>query len=65
MATAKEIKAARTALDETQSDFGKRFLVDQATIHRWETKGPPRVGLAAVEIDRRLAELKNGARKKN
>jgi len=53
-----EIKVTRRDLGETQAIFGERFGVDQATIHRWETKGPPVQGAAAVLIAERLAELK-------
>ncbi|MGA0564141.1 helix-turn-helix domain-containing protein [Ancylobacter sp. VNQ12] len=39
--TAEHIRAARTAANESQAAFGARFGVDQSTVHRWETDGPP------------------------
>ena len=51
------LKAARFALDETQSEFARRFPVDQALYNRWETgsRNPsePSRGL----IERVLKEL--------
>lgn len=41
MITAEHIKAARSAAKESQAAFGGRLGVDQSTIHRWETDGPP------------------------
>lgn len=39
--TAEQIKAARAAANESQEAFGARLGVDQSTVHRWETVGPP------------------------
>lgn len=55
MATAKQIRAARESAGETQAEFGRRFGVDQSTIHRWETDGVPNRGSACVLIDQFLA----------
>lgn len=38
---ASEIKAMRLQLRETQATFAERFGVDQGTVSRWETEGPP------------------------
>lgn len=53
MITAADIQKARAAANESQATFGARFGVDQSTIHRWETEGPPfrplvQAGIAAV-----------------
>lgn len=62
MITASHIRAARAAVGESQGAFGARFGVDQGTISRWETRGPPtaayvQVGIAGVLDDlQRLAE---------
>lgn len=39
MVTADTIKAERHRLRETQTEFAKRFGVDQSTVHRWEANG--------------------------
>jgi DNA-binding transcriptional regulator YiaG len=39
MITSAQVKAIRKTLGETQAAFARRFGVDQATIHRWETRG--------------------------
>jgi DNA-binding transcriptional regulator YiaG len=39
MVTADTIKAERNRLRETQTEFARRFGVDQSTVHRWETNG--------------------------
>ena len=51
------IKSARVGLGESQAAFGQRFGVDQSTVHRWETDGPPERGAAGKAIERVLAEL--------
>jgi DNA-binding transcriptional regulator YiaG len=51
------IKAMRERLGESQAIFGQRFGVDQSTIQRWETKGPPTRGPARMAIGRVLSEL--------
>ena len=63
MATAEQIRSARDALKQSQAEFAAHFGVDQTTVHRWETKGPPNRGPGAKLIDRVLAEIeKSGAR---
>lgn len=57
MLTNEDIKAARTKLGETQTAFAERFGVDQATVHRWETKGLPERGTARVAVESLLKEL--------
>jgi DNA-binding transcriptional regulator YiaG len=57
MITAERIKAARSARKETQDEFGAHFGVDQATIHRWESKGITGRGVTALAVERVLAEL--------
>jgi DNA-binding transcriptional regulator YiaG len=55
MVTAKQIRDARERLKESQIEFGRRFGVDQSTIHRWETNGPPKRGSAKLMIEQFLA----------
>lgn len=55
------VKAAREKAGETQAAFAERFGVNQATVHRWETDGPPERGAAGKAIELVLAELE-GAR---
>jgi DNA-binding transcriptional regulator YiaG len=59
--TPEMVKAAREGLKETQAAFAERFGVNQATVHRWETDGPPERGAAGKAIELVLAELQ-GAR---
>lgn len=56
MVSAEQIRDARKRAGESQTAFGKRFGVDQSTIHRWETEGPPDRGSAKVLIERLLSE---------
>lgn len=55
--TGETIKAAREALKETQAAFAERFGVNQSTIDRWESKGPPGKGTASRAIERVLSEV--------
>lgn len=57
-ATSDDIKAARTALKESQAAFASRFGVDQATIHRWETEGVPERGTARLAVEKVLEGLR-------
>jgi DNA-binding transcriptional regulator YiaG len=57
MITADRIKSVRAARQETQGEFGAHFGVDQATIHRWESKGITERGVTAMAVERVLAEL--------
>lgn len=54
MIAADDIKSARAKLNESQSAFGERFGVDQSTVHRWETAGPPKQKLVQDGIRRVL-----------
>jgi DNA-binding transcriptional regulator YiaG len=56
MVTAKQLKKVRTALDESQAEFAKRFGVNQSTLHRWEHKMPKK-GSAQRVAEYVLAEL--------
>jgi DNA-binding transcriptional regulator YiaG len=55
--TPETIKAARLRLKESQTAFAARFGVDQTTVHRWETNGPPERGAAGKMLERVLGEL--------
>jgi DNA-binding transcriptional regulator YiaG len=55
--TPEMVKSARGRLGETQAAFAERFGVNQATVHRWETNGPPERGAAGKAIERVLAEI--------
>ena len=57
MLVAERIKAARDHVQESQSAFAERFGVDQSTIHRWETDGPPSRGPGRMAIERVLADI--------
>lgn len=60
--TPDKIKTARENRGETQEVFGRRFGVDQSTVHRWETEGVPNRGPARQLIERVLAELSQTAK---
>jgi DNA-binding transcriptional regulator YiaG len=49
------IREAREKVGESQASFGERFGVDQSTVHRWETQGPPRHGPARKALERELS----------
>lgn len=57
MPTRDEIKEARRLLGESQAAFAKRLGVNQATVHRWETKGVTGRGTAQVAVDNLLKDL--------
>lgn len=57
MVTGETVKSARERLGETQEAFARRFGVDQSTVHRWETDGPPERGTAGMMIERVLTDL--------
>lgn len=46
-----DIKTVRETLGESQARFGERFGVDQSTVHRWETEGLPKRGVARHAIE--------------
>lgn len=48
------IRQAREKVGESQAAFGNRFDVDQSTVHRWETDGPPKRGPARRALEREL-----------
>lgn len=58
MVTADDIRAARRALNESQSAFGARIGVDQCTVSRWETRGPPAQAFIQDGLARALADLR-------
>jgi DNA-binding transcriptional regulator YiaG len=60
--TGKTLKKVRGDLGESQTTFAERFGVDQATVSRWETEGPPDRGVAAKLIARVLDDLAVEAR---
>lgn len=53
------IRKARETVRESQAAFGERFGVDQSTVHRWETQGPPRRGPARKALEREISEIEN------
>jgi len=53
------IREARERVGESQAAFGERFGVDQSTVHRWETQGPPRSGAARMAIEREISRIEN------
>lgn len=57
MWTADDIREARDSTGESQAAFAKRFGIDQSTLHRWETNGPPERGAAGRLIDHVMAGL--------
>lgn len=60
MITASEIQEARRKVAESQEAFSRRFGVDQSTIHRWETSGPPRQKVVQEGIRRVLSDIECG-----
>lgn len=57
MATAEDIRAARARLKESQAAFAARLGVNQCTVHRWESDGPPTRGTARLAIDNLLKSI--------
>ncbi len=57
MTTGKIIRAERLALGESQIKFARRFGIDQTTLSKWETRGPPTRGPGLKLVERVLAEL--------
>jgi transcriptional regulator with XRE-family HTH domain len=53
---ARALKIAREKLGETQEQFAARAGVDQATISRWEIKGP-RTGPGVIAARQILAKV--------
>lgn len=52
MLTASDVLKMRKHLGESQEVFGARFGVDQSTVHRWETIGPPKRGPAKMVLQK-------------
>lgn len=48
------IRKAREVAGESQAAFAARFGVDQSTVHRWETDGPPVRGPAKMALVREI-----------
>ncbi|BCA04052.1 hypothetical protein BDHH15_46260 [Bradyrhizobium diazoefficiens] len=51
------IRRAREIVGESQAAFGARFDVDQSTVHRWETKGPPTRGPARRALESEISRI--------
>ncbi|WP_448031515.1 helix-turn-helix domain-containing protein [Bradyrhizobium liaoningense] len=54
---AQVIREAREKVGESQAAFAERFGVDQATVHRWETLGPPKRGAGRKALERELSAI--------
>lgn len=59
MVTSEKLKKVRTRLGESQEKFAERFDVDQSTIHRWETDGPPDRGPTKIAIETVMISIGN------
>lgn len=51
------LKRVRKTLGETQGEFGRRFNVNQSTVHHWETAGVPATGTARIAVEYVLSTL--------
>lgn len=60
MVTAADIRATRARLDETQTEFARRFGVDRSTVACWEKAGPPGKGAAKMALQRMCDEVNQG-----
>lgn len=60
--SAENIKLTRERLGESQEVFGRRFGVDQSTVHRWETEGVSTRGATRIAVGHILATLDQPAR---
>lgn len=58
MASPEEIRHLRKQLRESQTAFGKRFGVNQATISRWETFGVPNRGALQLAVAHVMQRIK-------
>ncbi len=57
MLTGKMIRNARESVGENQTDFAKRFGVDQSAVSDWERKGPPKRGTTRVALEAEIARM--------
>lgn len=57
MITSEAIKTARERAGESQARFAERFGVNQSTIHRWETDGPPSSGTARKMLEQVVSQI--------
>jgi transcriptional regulator with XRE-family HTH domain len=57
MVSRETIRRVRTALGESQAQFGARFGVDQSAVARWETKGLPERGTARIAVSQFIEGL--------
>ena len=57
MVTGHDIQSARKKLRESQAQFGARLGVNQSTVHRWETEGPPGDAFTQRAISAALDDL--------
>jgi DNA-binding transcriptional regulator YiaG len=55
--SAADIRAARARVDETQSQFAKRFGVDRSTVAFWEKAGLPKKGTAPILIEQEIRSI--------
>jgi DNA-binding transcriptional regulator YiaG len=58
--TATKIRRMRLALGENQTEFGRRFGVNQSTVARWEISGIPQ-GTARAALDANWPNLEREA----
>jgi transcriptional regulator with XRE-family HTH domain len=52
-----EIRAIRSALQETQTVFAARFGIDQTTLSRWETRGVPNDAITRFWVEKVLQDM--------
>ncbi len=64
MLTGKMIRDARESVGESQTEFAKRFGVDQSAVSDWEQKGPPKRGTAARALEIEIGSIAGKSRKK-
>ena len=51
MLTGKMIRNARESVGESQTEFARRFGVDQSAVSDWERKGPPSRGTTRYALE--------------
>ena len=61
MISGKDIRKHRDRLGETQTQFARRFNVNQSTVARWESGDLDIAGIAEVAVEYVLAELSRQA----